>query len=53
VLEGRLGFRVGEDEVEAGAGGCVVAPAGAPHTYGNGHGARTRYLLVTGRSPHG
>jgi mannose-6-phosphate isomerase-like protein (cupin superfamily) len=23
VLEGRLGFRVGEDEVEAGAGGCV------------------------------
>jgi mannose-6-phosphate isomerase-like protein (cupin superfamily) len=48
VLEGRLGFRVGEDEVEAGAGGCVVAPAGAPHTYWNGQSGRTRYLLVMG-----
>jgi mannose-6-phosphate isomerase-like protein (cupin superfamily) len=38
VLEGRLGFRVGEDEVEAGAGGCVIAAAGAPHTYWNGQG---------------
>jgi mannose-6-phosphate isomerase-like protein (cupin superfamily) len=48
VLEGRLGFRVGDDEVEAGPGGCVVAPPGAPHAYWNGHGGRTRYLLVMG-----
>jgi mannose-6-phosphate isomerase-like protein (cupin superfamily) len=48
VLSGRLGFRVGDDEVEAGPGGCVVAPPGAPHTYWNGHGGRTRYLLVMG-----
>ena len=48
VLSGRLGFRVGNDEVEAGPGGCVVAPPGAPHTYWNGHGGRTGYLLVMG-----
>jgi mannose-6-phosphate isomerase-like protein (cupin superfamily) len=48
VLDGRLGFRVGEEEVEAGPGGCVVAPAGAPHIYWNAHGGRTRYLLVMG-----
>jgi mannose-6-phosphate isomerase-like protein (cupin superfamily) len=48
VLEGRLGFRVGDHEVEAGVGGAVVVPAGAAHTYWNAHRARTRYLLVMG-----
>ena len=26
----------------------MIAPAGAPHTYWNGQGGRTRYLLVMG-----
>jgi mannose-6-phosphate isomerase-like protein (cupin superfamily) len=48
VLEGRLGFRVGEDEVEAEQGRAVVVPAGSPHSYWNAAGARTRYVIVMG-----
>jgi mannose-6-phosphate isomerase-like protein (cupin superfamily) len=48
VLEGRLGFRVGDEEMEAGPGGAVVVPAAAPHSYWNAGTARTRYLLVMG-----
>jgi mannose-6-phosphate isomerase-like protein (cupin superfamily) len=46
VLEGALGVRLGDEEVECPAGGCVVAPAGTPHSYWNATGGRTRYLLV-------
>jgi mannose-6-phosphate isomerase-like protein (cupin superfamily) len=48
VLEGRLAFRVGEEEVEAGAGGAVVVPRGVAHTYWNAGTGRARYLLVMG-----
>ncbi len=48
VLEGRLGFRVGGEDVEAGAGEGVLVPRGTPHTYWNAAGAPTRYLLVMG-----
>jgi mannose-6-phosphate isomerase-like protein (cupin superfamily) len=48
VLEGRLGFRVGDEEVEVGPGGAVVVPAGAAHSYWNAGSARARYLLVMG-----
>jgi mannose-6-phosphate isomerase-like protein (cupin superfamily) len=48
VLEGRLGFRLGDDEVEAGAGEGVLAAAGTPHSYWNAAGGPTRYLLVMG-----
>jgi len=49
VLEGRLGFRIGDEEVEAGPGDAVFAPAGMPHAYWNAHAAPTRYLLVLPR----
>jgi mannose-6-phosphate isomerase-like protein (cupin superfamily) len=48
VLEGRLGFRVGDDEVEAGPGEAVLVPRGTPHAYWNAASARTRYLIVMG-----
>jgi mannose-6-phosphate isomerase-like protein (cupin superfamily) len=48
VLEGRLGFRVGDEELEAGAGAAVLVPAGAPHAYWNAAGERAKYLLVMG-----
>jgi mannose-6-phosphate isomerase-like protein (cupin superfamily) len=48
VLEGRLGFRLGEKEIEAGAGEAVLGPRGIPHTYWNTSSAPARYLLVTG-----
>jgi mannose-6-phosphate isomerase-like protein (cupin superfamily) len=46
VLEGALGFRLGEDEVEARAGSAVLARRGTPHTYRNAGLSEARYLLV-------
>jgi uncharacterized RmlC-like cupin family protein len=46
VLEGELGFRLGDEEVVAGAGAAVVAPRGTPHTYRNTGDVEARYLLV-------
>ena len=46
VLEGRLGFRVGDEEREIGAGESLLVTRGTPHTYWNAQGAPTRYLLV-------
>jgi mannose-6-phosphate isomerase-like protein (cupin superfamily) len=48
VLEGRLGFRVGDDEVEAGAGEAVLARRGMSHTYWNAGRSPVRYVLVMG-----
>lgn len=44
VLAGTLAFRFGDREVEAGAGSTVFVPAGVPHTYVSGEGAR--YLII-------
>ena len=33
ILEGRFRFRVGDNDVWAGAGETLLAPKGAPHTY--------------------
>jgi mannose-6-phosphate isomerase-like protein (cupin superfamily) len=52
VLEGRLGFQVGADEVVADAGAAVVVPRGAPHTYWNAGDGTARYLLVMGPKTH-
>jgi mannose-6-phosphate isomerase-like protein (cupin superfamily) len=49
VLDGRLGFRLGDDEVEAGAGDAVFVPAGTPHAYWNAQDGPTRYVLVMTR----
>ena len=46
VLEGSLGFRLGDVELVAPAGAAVVAPRGTPHTYWNAGDVEARYLLV-------
>jgi mannose-6-phosphate isomerase-like protein (cupin superfamily) len=47
VLEGSLRFRIGEEILEVGPGGAVLAPKGTPHAYGNARrGEPARYLLV-------
>jgi mannose-6-phosphate isomerase-like protein (cupin superfamily) len=48
VLEGRLGLRVADEEVEAGQGGAVMVPAGVSHSYWNAGTGPARYLLVMG-----
>jgi mannose-6-phosphate isomerase-like protein (cupin superfamily) len=47
VLDGRLGFRLGDDERVVGAGESILVRRGTPHTWWNAHAAPTRYLLVT------
>ncbi|HST26514.1 MAG TPA: cupin domain-containing protein [Gaiellaceae bacterium] len=49
VLDGRLGFRVGGDELEAGPGDAVFVRAGTAHAYWNAQDGPTRYLLVIPR----
>jgi mannose-6-phosphate isomerase-like protein (cupin superfamily) len=46
VLEGTMGFRLGDTVVEAGAGSAVFAPRGVPHTFWNATSEPARYLLV-------
>ncbi|HWW90127.1 MAG TPA: cupin domain-containing protein [Solirubrobacteraceae bacterium] len=46
VLEGRLGFRVGEEEREVLAGDSLLVSRGTPHSYWNPASEHARYLLV-------
>jgi mannose-6-phosphate isomerase-like protein (cupin superfamily) len=46
VLEGTLGFRLGEKTASASPGSAVLAPAGTPHSYWNAGPGLARYLLV-------
>ncbi len=46
VLSGRLGFRVGEEQREVGAGESLLVRRGTPHSYWNAIAEPTRYLLV-------
>jgi mannose-6-phosphate isomerase-like protein (cupin superfamily) len=46
VLEGRLGFRVGDEQREVGPGESILVTRGTPHSYWNAVGEPTRYLLV-------
>lgn len=48
VLEGALGIRIGDEEVEVPAGGAAVVPGGTAHTYWNPRPEPARYLLVMG-----
>jgi mannose-6-phosphate isomerase-like protein (cupin superfamily) len=46
VLEGRLGFRIGDQEREVGAGESILVARGTSHSYWNAVPEPTRYLLV-------
>jgi uncharacterized cupin superfamily protein len=46
VLEGRLGFRVGDEDREIAAGESLLVPRGTPHSYWNPRAEPARYLLV-------
>jgi mannose-6-phosphate isomerase-like protein (cupin superfamily) len=46
VLEGRLGFRVGDREREVAAGDSLLVERGTPHSYWNPSTEPARYLLV-------
>ena len=46
VLEGKLGFRVGEEEREVAAGESLLVERGTPHSYWNAAAEPARYLLV-------
>src|SRR3954452_20661238 len=46
VLRGRLGFRLVDEEFEAGPGSAVLARRGTPHTYRNAGDVDAEYLLV-------
>jgi mannose-6-phosphate isomerase-like protein (cupin superfamily) len=46
VLEGRLQFRIGDEEIDAPAGTAVYGLHGLAHTYWNPDPTPARYLLV-------
>jgi quercetin dioxygenase-like cupin family protein len=46
VLQGRLGFRLGEATFEVGPGGAVLARRGVVHTWWNAGDGEAEYLLV-------
>lgn len=46
VLRGTLGFRLGDQEIEAGPGSAVMARRATPHTYRNAGTEVAEYLLV-------
>jgi mannose-6-phosphate isomerase-like protein (cupin superfamily) len=46
VLEGRLGFRVGDEQREVAAGDSILVTRGTPHSYWNATAEPARYLLV-------
>jgi mannose-6-phosphate isomerase-like protein (cupin superfamily) len=46
VLEGRLGFRVADEERTVSSGDWMLVPRGTPHSYWNPSSEPARYLLV-------
>ncbi len=46
VLEGLLGFRVGDEERKVPTGESILVTRGTPHSYWNAIAEPTRYLLV-------
>lgn len=46
VLEGRLGFRAGDEEREVPAGESILVTRGTAHSYWNPSSEPARYLLV-------
>jgi mannose-6-phosphate isomerase-like protein (cupin superfamily) len=52
VLEGALGFRIGDEDIEATAGDCVIAPPGCRTHSGKPRADPCRYLIVMTRNTH-
>ena len=50
VLEGRLRLRVGDAEMELGAGEAALGPRGVPHTY-RVESEQARWLVITAAAP--
>jgi mannose-6-phosphate isomerase-like protein (cupin superfamily) len=46
VLEGTLGFQIGNETIEANANEAVVVPRGTPHTFWNPEQTTARYLII-------
>jgi mannose-6-phosphate isomerase-like protein (cupin superfamily) len=46
VIEGALGVRVGDEDIDVPAGGGVLVPRGTVHTFWNPAPGPTRYLLI-------
>jgi mannose-6-phosphate isomerase-like protein (cupin superfamily) len=46
VLQGRLGFRLGDEAFEVGPGSAVMARRGTPHTWRNAGDVEAEFLLV-------
>ncbi len=46
VLEGRLGFRLGDDHREVASGDSLLVGRGTPHSYWNPDSTPSRYLVV-------
>jgi len=46
VVDGRLGFQVGDEQREIGTGEALMVPRGTPHSYWNAQDEPTSYLLV-------
>jgi mannose-6-phosphate isomerase-like protein (cupin superfamily) len=46
VLEGTLGFEIGNKLLEINAFGAVIAPRGVPHTFWNPMPTPARYIII-------
>lgn len=46
VIEGSLGFQLGEERVDVGPGDIVIAPPDAPHKFTNHGPGRSRLVCV-------
>ncbi|SFS55181.1 cupin domain-containing protein [Paenibacillus sp. 453mf] len=46
ILEGALGFKVGDKEIEVNANQAVVVPRGTPHTFWNPKPGTARYIII-------
>ncbi|MBS4197374.1 cupin domain-containing protein [Bacillus sp. FJAT-49870] len=46
ILEGTLGFQIGDETIEANCNEAVIVPHGTPHTFWNPKQEPARYLII-------
>lgn len=46
ILEGTLGFQIGDETIEANRNEAVIVPRGTPHTFWNPKQETARYLII-------